>query len=89
MVSEVLIRKFELVDLASLYELIQHTIDTAYPGVYPAEAIAFFKNYHSNGHIIDDAVQGGTLVADYHGVLAGTATLVGSNIRRMFVNTSY
>jgi N-acetylglutamate synthase-like GNAT family acetyltransferase len=40
-------------------------------------------------HILDDAVNGNTIIAEREGELLGTATLFGSNIRRVFVSPRY
>ena len=83
---DIQIREFNKEDLRSVYRLIQHTIDTSYHEAYPREAIAFFKDYHSKEHILDDAVTGYTVVAEYNCEVLGTGTLLGINIRRVFVS---
>jgi ribosomal protein S18 acetylase RimI-like enzyme len=83
------IRKFNEDDLPSMYNLIQNTIDISYYKVYSEEAIEFFKEHHSKKHILDDAVTGYTIVAEHNNELLGTATLFGSNIRRVFVWPKY
>ena len=83
------IREFNEEDLSSIYDMIQNTIDISYNEVYPKEAIEFFKAHHSMAHILDDAVNGYTIVAKRENELLGTATLLGSNIRRVFVSPRY
>ena len=80
------IREFNEEDLSSVYKLIQDTIDISYYKVYSKEAIEFFKEHHSIEHILDDAVNGYTIIAEHEGEILGTATLFGSNIRRVFVS---
>ena len=86
MVRDIQIREFNKEDLGSVYRLIQHTIDTSYHEAYPREAIEFFKDYHSKEHILDDAATGYTVVAECNYEVLGTGTLLGINIRRVFVS---
>ena len=74
--------------MSSVYRLIQDTIEVSYRGVYRQEAVEFFKNYHSEEQILNDAATGYTIVAEYHDELVGTGTLCGINIRRVFVSPS-
>jgi GNAT superfamily N-acetyltransferase len=73
-------------DLQSIYVLIQDTIQISYHKVYPVEAIEFFKNYHSKEGIWNDAISGYTAIAESNGEVVGTGILLGTNIRRVFVN---
>jgi GNAT superfamily N-acetyltransferase len=61
------------------------TIDASYSGVYPEEAIAFFKKYHSAEHILKDAESGYTLIFEDRDTIIGTGTLAGTNVRRFFI----
>ena len=83
------IREFNEEDISAVYKLIQDTIDISYHKVYSKEAIEFFKEHHSMEHILDDAVNGYTVIAENGGDILGTATLFGSNIRRVFVSSQY
>ena len=83
------IREFNEEDISAVYKLIQDTIDISYHKVYSKEAIEFFKAHHSKENILDDAVNGYTVIAAREGELLGTTTLFGSNIRRVFVNPRY
>ena len=89
MVRDIKIRKFNKEDLPSLYRLVQDTIDITYKEVYPKEAIEFFKDYHSKEHILDDAITGYTIIAEHDNKVLGTGTLLGTNIRRVFVDPSH
>ena len=80
-------REFREEDLPSVRRLILSTIDASYGGVYPDEAIEFFKDYHSEQRILDDATAGYTVVVEYGTVIVGTGTLSGTNIRRVFVDS--
>jgi GNAT superfamily N-acetyltransferase len=76
-------------DLERVFALIQDTIQVCYDGVYPVEAIEFFKDYHSRDNIRKNAVLGYTVVAESSGRLLGTGTLLGANVRRVFVSPTY
>lgn len=83
------LREFRHEDLNSLRELIHATIDCCYSGVYPAKAVEFFKEYHSEQHILEDAEKGYTILLEIDGTIIGTGTLLGANIRRVFVHPSW
>jgi len=79
-------RAFVEGDLAGVKALVDRTIDASYTGTYPPGAIAFFKDYHSLECILNDARAGLTLVVEEDGKLIATGTLLGTNVRRMFVD---
>ena len=81
-----LISPFAEADLAAVKALVDHTIDVSYVDVYQPAAIAFFKEYHSRECILGDAQVGHTLVIKEEGALIATGTLLGTNVRRMFVD---
>lgn len=83
------IRESRLDDLKAIKKLVHKTIDASYANVYPKEAIEFFKNYHSDEQIKKDALQGYTVVLELNNKIIGTGTLVGSNVRRVFIDPSY
>jgi GNAT superfamily N-acetyltransferase len=72
-------------DLEEFRRMVCATIDQSYAGVYSSGAIRFFKEYHSLENIRSDAAHGQTIVALDKGEIIGTGTLLGSNIRRVFV----
>jgi GNAT superfamily N-acetyltransferase len=82
-------RQFRQEDLPSLRGLIHNTIEVSYNGIMTAEAIRFFQDYHSEQSILDDAAAGYTLVAECGGRIIGTGTLLGSNIRRVFISPQH
>jgi N-acetylglutamate synthase-like GNAT family acetyltransferase len=89
MEKEIKTRQFRETDLPAVFALIQHTIEVTYAGVYPAEAILFFKGIHSRENILSDTLAGYTVVAACDGTLCGTGTLLGTNIRRVFISPDY
>jgi len=82
------IRRFEKGDLGEVKRVIDQTIEVSYREVYPPEAIDFFKEYHSEEHILDDAEKGYSIVVLIEGRIVGTGTLLETNIRRVFVYPS-
>ena len=86
--SGILIRKFHVDDLEIMKQLIDTTIAISYHGVYPQEAIDYFLLYHSADRIREDADRGCTFVAIADRIL-GTGTLLGSEIKRVFVDPSF
>ena len=86
MVQDIQINQFNENDLAIVQGLIYHTLDISYCGVYPIEAIEFFKEYHSRENILDNAKTGYTVVAELKSEVLGTGTLYGTNVRRVFVS---
>ena len=87
--TDLTMRQFDEKDLPSLRGLIRNTIDVSYHGVYPPQAIDFFKEYHSEKSILDDAAAGYTLVAECGGQMVGTGTLLGTNVRRVFTSSQH
>lgn len=83
--AELQIAPFEPAALEPLLQLIYDTIDQSYAGVYGPAARQFFKEYHCKENVIRDAAAGCTIVATRGGELAGTGTLVGEDIRRVFI----
>ncbi len=79
------LREFRGTDLFSVKSLVHRTIAICYPGHYCMEAVRFFANYHNEQAILRDAQEGNTLVLDRAGRIFGTGTLVGDEIKRVFV----
>jgi putative acetyltransferase len=82
------VRDFAAEDLGEVQRLVYHTIDACYRAVYPLEAIEYFREYHSEAHILEDARNGYTLVLEIQGQIVGTGTLLGTNVRRVFIHPS-
>jgi len=79
------LRAFEETDLFAVKSLVHRTIAACYPGHYCMEAVRFVANYHGDGAILEDARQGCTLVLEKAGRILGTGTLVGDEVKRIFV----
>ncbi len=82
-------REFQTADLPAVKTLVHQTITTCYPGHYCAEAVRFFIDYHSDEAILRDAEEGRTIMLDQAGRILGTGTLVGAEIKRVFVSPAF
>lgn len=82
---DITIRKFKSSDLGTVRDLIRDTVDVCYSDIYPEEAVRFFKDWHCDGNILKDAKEGYTIVLEKDGRIIGTGTIVGDEIRRVFV----
>jgi GNAT superfamily N-acetyltransferase len=80
------IRPFKAADLTPVTALVHRTIDISYRPDYPASVIDFFKEYHPRETIRHDARNGYTIVATEDDIIVGTGTLLGTNVRRVFVS---
>jgi N-acetylglutamate synthase-like GNAT family acetyltransferase len=89
MIQNIRLRLLKLNDVETVYELVQNTIAISYADVYPPEAIEFFKNHHSKENIIKDLKGGYVVAVEAGGQILGTGTLVGTNIRRVFISPQY
>jgi len=89
MIQNIRLRPMKLNDLGTVYELVQNTITVSYADIYPPEAIEFFKNHHSKENIMKD-LKGGYIVAvEVGGQILGTGTLLGTNVRRLFISPKH
>lgn len=79
------IRKAHKTDFAAVKEITQNTIRQVYPRYYPAGAVEFFLNHHSDERIEADIAAGKVYLLEEDGVPAGTVTVNGDEIGRLFV----
>lgn len=84
------IRTAERSDLETVKRITQETIKEIYPLYYPAGAVRFFSEHHSDGNILRDIEAGIVylLISD-EGLPAGTVTIEGNKINRLFVLPSF
>ena len=70
---------------ASVFELVQETVQSVYPKYYPGEVVDFFCSLHSGEKIAGDIENGsvGVLVED--GRIIGTGSHEGGHITRVYV----
>jgi len=81
--------QFRASDLVAVSRLIHHTIDVSYSPVYPARAIRFFKDFHSEAKIIERHQNGEILILEEDGKVIGTGSLVGTDILGVFVHPRF
>ncbi len=82
---DAVIRKYRPADFDVVFRIVQDTIEQVYPLYYPAGAVQFFHNHHSETRMKDDIPKGTTLVVEDYGAVIGTGSLVENEIRRMFI----
>ncbi len=82
-------RAFQRMDLAALKTLVHKTIMTCYPGHYGPEAVRFFLDYHEEQAILQDAQNGRIFILDKASRILGTGTMVGNEIKRVFVDPTF
>lgn len=70
-----------------MLRLTQETIQAVYPHYYPAGAVEFFSRHHSPAAVAADAAAGLCTADD--GQPAGTVTVRGNEILRLFVLPEY
>jgi len=86
---DITIRKFKSSDLDTVRGLIQNTIDVCYLDVYSKEAVRFFKDWHCDENVLKDANEGHTIVLEKDSRIIGTGTIVGDEIKRVFVEPAF
>jgi GNAT superfamily N-acetyltransferase len=86
---DITIRKFKSSDLDTVRGLIQNTIDVCYSDVYSKEAVRFFKDWHCDENVLKDAKEGYTIVLERDSRIIGTGTIVGDEIKRVFVEPAF
>jgi GNAT superfamily N-acetyltransferase len=72
-----------------LKALVHKTITACYPGHYGVEAVRFFIEYHNEEAILRDAEKGRTIILDKASRILGTGTVVGDEIKRVFVDPAF
>lgn len=82
-----MIRKADVKENDIITELVRKTIEAVYPQYYPAGAVDFFLAHHKPEKILADIEAGKVYVLE-DGVIAGTVTIDGNGIARLFVEPS-
>ena len=72
-------------DLDTVSRIVQDTIGAVYPRYYPAGAVRFFREHHSREKIAGDIEAGAVYLIGDEGAPAGTVTVSGDEICRLFV----
>ena len=72
-------------DFDTVKTITQTTIRTVYPHYYPAGAVDFFCEHHSDESIKKDIEEGNVYLLIDDGKTTGTVTINGNEINRLFV----
>ncbi|MDE7302253.1 MAG: GNAT family N-acetyltransferase [Oscillospiraceae bacterium] len=83
-----MIRSAVLTESDIITELVRETIKAVYPKYYPAGAVEFFLAHHKPEKIASDIEAGKVYVIEQDGIIAGTVTIDGNSIERLFVEPS-
>ena len=83
------IRIAEKPDFLTVKTITQTTIQSVYPQYYPAGAVRFFAEHHSDDRIMKDILAGKVYLLETESTCTGTVTISGNEINRLFVLPSY
>jgi len=83
------VRRFKPSDHDIVKSLIQKTIDACYSDVYCKEAVRFFKDWHCDDRILNEAKEAYTVVLEKNRQIIATGTIVGDEIRRVFIEPAF
>ena len=75
--------------MGAVKDLICNTIDVCYSSAYPKEAVWFFKDWHCDENVLKDANEGDTIVLEKDSRIIGTGTIVGDEIKRVFIEPTF
>jgi len=87
--ASISVRRFKPSDRDIVKSLIERTIDACYSDVYCKEAVRFFKDWHCDDRILNEAKEGYTVVVEKNREIIATGTIVGDEIRRVFVEPAF
>ncbi|MBO4471718.1 MAG: GNAT family N-acetyltransferase [Clostridia bacterium] len=76
-------------DFEAVKRITRDTIREIYPRYYPAGAVDFFCCHHSDDRITADIASGKVYLLVYDDQAAGTVTISGNEINRLFVLPEY
>ena len=82
-------KRAEFSDAQIIHSIVQTTISAVYPRYYPPGVVAYFSSYHSEASIAESLERDYVLLAIHEGHHAGTGTLCGNDIGRVFVLPEY
>jgi citrate lyase synthetase len=89
MLKDISKREFRFSDLDIVRGLIQNTVDVRYSDVYSKEAVRFFKGWRCDENVLKDANEGYTIVLEKDSRIIRTGTIVGNEIKRVFVEPAF
>ncbi len=87
--ESILIRDYNKKDLERLKFIVDTTINKSYAFIYPEEAIEYFLNLHSKENMEKDIPKGYTFMFELEGKVIGSGSIVGNEIKRVFVLPRY
>ncbi len=87
--ERILVRDYKKKDLERLKYIVDETINKSYSGIYPEEAIEYFINLHSKENMEKDVPKGYTFMLELEGKIIGSGSIVGNEIKRVFVLPGY
>ena len=76
-------------DFEAVKRITRNTIRAVYPRYYPVGAVEFFCRHHSDDRIMADIASGKVYLLVYDDQAAGTVTISGNEINRLFVLPEY
>ena len=76
-------------DFEYVKRITQTTIKAVYPKYYPAGAVQFFFDHHSDEKILEDIKANRVYLIENEENEVGTVTICGNEINRLFVLTKY
>ncbi len=76
-------------DCETVRKITRTTIESIYPGYYPAGAVRFFLEHHSDEHISADISDSRVYIIYEDREPVGTVTVSANNINRLFVLPEY
>ena len=87
--EKLIIRDYNEKDSDRLEFIVHTTIKRSYAGIYPQEAIEYFLNLHSKENMEKDIPKGCTLMLELEGKIIASGSIVGNEIKRIFVLPEY
>lgn len=83
------IKRATLLELNTIKDICDKTINKIYPLYYPKGAVDFFINHHSIDNIKKDILEGIVYYIISNDLIIGTVTIKTNNINRLFVLPEY
>ena len=87
--ENILIRKYNKKDFERLKFIVHSTIKKSYATLYPEEAIEYFLEHHSKENMEKDIPKGCTFILELEGKIIASGSIVGNEIKRLFVLPKY
>lgn len=72
-----------------VYNIVHKTIDIVYPKYYPIEVVDYFHQYHCKKTLENELPLEHTVLMHFNNKVIGTGSLVGHEIKRLFILPEY